>query len=93
MDRLPARFTSTKTNYDKMKFSSLNDLYIEQLKDLHSAETQLTKALPKMAKAASDPQLKAAFAGHLEETKQQLERLNKIGERLSKPRRVTHVPR
>jgi ferritin-like metal-binding protein YciE len=36
-----------------MKFSSLHDLYVEQLKDLHSAETQLTKALPKMAKAAT----------------------------------------
>jgi ferritin-like metal-binding protein YciE len=70
---------------DTMKFSSLNDLYIEQLKDLHSAETQLTKALPKMAKAASNPELKAAFTEHLEETKEQLVRLNKIGEKLSKP--------
>src|ERR1700730_10662036 len=70
---------------DIMKFSSLNDLYIEQLKDLHSAETQLTKALPKMAKAASSPELKAAFTEHLEETKEHLVRLNEIGEKLSKP--------
>ena len=66
-----------------MKFSTLNDLYIEQLKDLHSAETQLTKALPKMAKAAHSPELKAAFTRHLEETKKQLARLNEIGEKLS----------
>jgi ferritin-like metal-binding protein YciE len=67
-----------------MKFSSLHDLYIEQLKDLHSAESQLTKALPKMAKAATNPELKAAFTEHLEETKGQLARLNQIGEKLSK---------
>jgi ferritin-like metal-binding protein YciE len=67
-----------------MKFSSLNDLYLEQLKDLHSAETQLTKALPKMAKAANSPELKAAFTEHLEETKEQLARLNQIGEKLGK---------
>jgi ferritin-like metal-binding protein YciE len=67
-----------------MKFSSLNDLYLEQLKDLHSAETQLTKALPKMAKAANSPELKAAFTEHLEQTKEQLVRLNQIGEKLGK---------
>ncbi len=67
-----------------MKFSTLNDLYIEQLKDLHSAETQLTKALPKMAKAANSPELKAAFTKHLEETKEQLARLNEIGEKSNK---------
>jgi ferritin-like metal-binding protein YciE len=65
-----------------MKFSSLHDLYIEQLKDLHSAETQLTKALPKMAKAANTPELKSAFTAHLEETKEHLARLNQIGEEL-----------
>ena len=69
---------------DIMKFSSLHDLYIEQLKDLHSAETQLTKALPKMAKAANNPKLKSAFTDHLAETKEQLERLNEIGEKLNK---------
>src|ERR1700693_3335439 len=67
-----------------MKFSSLHDLYIEQLKDLHSAETQLTKALPKMAEAANTPELKSAFTEHLEETKEQLVRLNQIGEKLGK---------
>jgi ferritin-like metal-binding protein YciE len=67
-----------------MKFSSLHDLYIEQLKDLHSAETQLTKALPKMAEAAITPELKSAFTAHLEQTKEQLVRLNQIGEKLGK---------
>jgi ferritin-like metal-binding protein YciE len=65
-----------------MKFSSLQDLYIEQLKDLHSAESQLTKALPKMAKAATAPELKTAFTAHLKETEEQLLRLNQIGENL-----------
>ena len=68
-----------------MKFLSLHDLYLEQLKDLHSAETQLITALPKMAKAATTPQLKSAFTAHLTETKQQLVRLNKISTKLGKP--------
>src|ERR1700740_243671 len=68
-----------------MKFSSLHDLYLEQLKDLHRAETQLITALPKMAKAATTPQLKSAFTAHLTETKQQLVRLNKISTKLGKP--------
>jgi len=67
-----------------MKFSSLHDLYIEQLKDLHSAETQLTKALPIMAKAANTPELQSAFTAHLKETKEQLVRLNQIAEKLGK---------
>jgi ferritin-like metal-binding protein YciE len=68
-----------------MKFSSLNDLYLEQLKDLHSAETQLITALPKMAKSASTSELKSAFTAHLKETKEQLVRLNKISNKLGKP--------
>jgi ferritin-like metal-binding protein YciE len=67
-----------------MKFASLHDLYLEQLKDLHSAESQLTKALPKMAKAANSPELKSAFTEHLAETKEQLARLDEIGEKLKK---------
>jgi len=60
------------------KLKTLRDLYIEQLQDLHSAELQLTKALPSMAKAATDPTLKAAFEEHLEQTKIHLERLEGI---------------
>ncbi|HWA26520.1 MAG TPA: ferritin-like domain-containing protein [Lacunisphaera sp.] len=65
------------------KLNSLRDLYIEQLKDLHSAELQLTKALPDMAKAASDPALKAAFEEHLEQTKIHVERLEGICRQLN----------
>jgi ferritin-like metal-binding protein YciE len=58
-----------------MKLESLQELLIDELKDLYSAENQLVKALPKMAKAASSPELKAAFEEHLEETKEQVNRL------------------
>ena len=60
----------------------LEELLIDELKDLYSAENQIVKALPKMAKAASAPELKRAFERHLEETKRQVERLNQIGEQL-----------
>lgn len=58
-----------------MKIATLHDLYIDQLQDMHSAESQLIKALPKMAKAASHPKLREAFTNHLEETKEHLERV------------------
>jgi len=61
-----------------MPLDSLQKLFVEELKDLYSAENQLVKALPKMAKAASDPQLKAAFEEHLEVTRGQVERLETI---------------
>lgn len=71
-----------------MKLSTLKDLLIEELKDIHSAEMQLTKALPKMAKAASSPDLQQAFTDHLEETKKQVERLDSVFEKLgAKPGR------
>ena len=60
----------------------LEELLIDELKDLYSAENQIVKALPKMAKAASSPELKRAFERHLEETRRQVERLNQIGEQL-----------
>jgi len=63
-----------------MKLNTLKDLYIMELKDLFQAEKQLLKALPKMAKAASSPDLKAAFLEHLEQTKGQVERLTTIFE-------------
>jgi ferritin-like metal-binding protein YciE len=61
-----------------MKIASLHDLYVSELKDLYSAENQLVKALPKMAKAASSADLKAAFEDHLEVTRGQVERLEQI---------------
>lgn len=60
------------------KLNSLHDLLIDELKDLYSAETQLLKALPKMAKAASSPELKQAFEGHLEETEIHVDRLESV---------------
>jgi ferritin-like metal-binding protein YciE len=52
-----------------MELETLKDLYIHELKDLYSAETQIIKALPKMAKAASNEQLKAGFELHLKKRK------------------------
>jgi len=65
-----------------MVMESLQDLFVHDLKDLYSAEVQLTKALPKMAKAASEPALKEAFQTHLKETEVQIERLEKIFDEL-----------
>ena len=61
-----------------MAMQSLQDLYVDELKDLYSAEHQILKALPKMAKAATAPELKNAFNRHLEQTRQQVERLERI---------------
>ncbi|HYV37610.1 MAG TPA: DUF892 family protein, partial [Gemmataceae bacterium] len=61
-----------------MKLETLHDLYVDELKDLYNAENQLIKALPKMAHAANDPQLRTAFENHLEETRGQVHRLEQI---------------
>jgi len=58
--------------------SSLRELYVNELKGLLSAEKQLTKAIPKMAKAASSPKLRKGFEDHLEQTKGQVQRLERI---------------
>ena len=60
------------------KLSSLNDLLIDELKDLYDAEHQITKALPKMAKAASSAQLQNAFTSHLAETENHIKRLEQV---------------
>jgi ferritin-like metal-binding protein YciE len=65
-----------------MKLGSLHDLYVDELRDLYNAENQLLKALPKMAKAASSPDLKAAFEEHLVVTEGQVERLTRIFKQL-----------
>ena len=67
-----------------MKMKTLHDLLVDELKDLHSAEMQLTKALPKMAKAAQSPELKQAFLTHREQTQGQIERLQQAFEALGK---------
>jgi len=66
---------------------TLDDLFLETLKDIYYAEKQLVKALPKMAKAAQDPTLKQGFESHLEETEGHVERLERIFEILDKPAR------
>jgi len=61
-----------------MKIDSLRDLYVEQLKDLYSAENQILKALPRMADRASRPELKAAFQEHEQVTREQVRRLEQV---------------
>jgi ferritin-like metal-binding protein YciE len=68
-----------------MKLNTLEDLFLHELQDLYDAENQIAKALPKMSKAASSPELKRAFENHAEETKTQIERLTQIFEQLGKP--------
>ena len=65
-----------------MELNTLRDLYIDELKDLWSAEKQLVKALPKMAKAANDPELTKAFTTHLRQTERQVQRLEQIFEEI-----------
>ena len=70
-----------------MEMDNLRALYIEELKDLYSAEKQLVKALPKMAKAASSAKLRKGFEDHLRQTEGHVERLEEIFEELGvKPR-------
>ena len=61
-----------------MQLDSIQDVFADQLGDLRSAETQLTQALPKMANAALDPDLKQAFSEHLDQTRGHLERIDEI---------------
>ena len=61
-----------------MKVNSLKELYVEELKDTYDAEKQIVKALPKMVKAASTPELQKAFEAHLEQTKGHVQRLEQI---------------
>jgi ferritin-like metal-binding protein YciE len=65
-----------------MKIQSLQDLFVDELRDLYNAENQLVKALPKMAKSASATDLQEAIEEHLEQTKNHVERLEQIFEKL-----------
>jgi ferritin-like metal-binding protein YciE len=73
-----------------MELQTLKDLYIHELKDLFSAEKQLVKALPKMAKAASNKELADGFQEHLEQTKGHAQRLEQI---LSSQQQTTRGPK
>ena len=61
-----------------LKLESVEDLFLEELRDLYDAESQLLKALPKLAEAATAPALKMAFSQHLEETKGHVGRLDRV---------------
>ena len=65
-----------------MKLDNLRKLFVEELRDLYSAESQLVKALPKMAKGASSEELKQALEDHLEQTQGHVERLEEVFEQL-----------
>ncbi|HZR57525.1 MAG TPA: ferritin-like domain-containing protein [Terriglobales bacterium] len=65
-----------------MKENELRELYVKELRDLYSAENQLVKALPKMAKAATSDELKSAFEEHLQQTQGHVQRLETIFENL-----------
>jgi len=66
---------------------TLDDLFLDTLKDIYYAEKQIVKTLPKMAKAATSPELKAGFEKHLEETEGHVERLEQVFELIGKPAR------
>jgi ferritin-like metal-binding protein YciE len=67
-----------------VKLNTLEELYVDVLKDLYSAENQILKALPKMVKAASDAQLKEAFRTHERQTREHVARLDRISQDLGK---------
>jgi ferritin-like metal-binding protein YciE len=63
-----------------MPTKTLKDLFIHSLSDIYSAEKQMTKSLPKMARAATSPDLRSAFETHLEETQNQIKRIDQVVE-------------
>ena len=71
-----------------MPVKTVQDLFVEELRDIYSAEKQITKALPRMAKAATHPELKQAFELHLEQTRGQIERLDQVFEQLDTAKRA-----
>jgi ferritin-like metal-binding protein YciE len=68
-----------------MKLTTLEDLYVDQIRDMHNAEKQLVRALPSMAKAATSSELAVAITDHLEQTRVHVERLERILKSLDKP--------
>jgi ferritin-like metal-binding protein YciE len=69
-----------------MPLSTIKDLYIKELEDLYDAENQILQALPKMAQAASSPELRMAFEEHLQQTRGQVQRLDRIFQDIGAPR-------
>jgi len=69
---------------------TLHDAFLDELRDTYDAEKQLTKALPKMAKASTSPELRAAFEAHLEETRGHVDRLEQVFQSLDEKARGKH---
>jgi ferritin-like metal-binding protein YciE len=63
-----------------MPIKSVNDLFVHEISDTHNAEKQMTRSLPKLARASTDPELARAFEDHLQETRAQVDRLEQIAE-------------
>jgi ferritin-like metal-binding protein YciE len=74
--------TKSSKKKENMKLNTLEQLYVSELRDLYSAENQMLKALPKMARGTSSPELKDAFQKHLQQTKGHVERLEELFEQL-----------
>ena len=79
-----AALISTSEGGRIVKFNSLDELLVDQLQDLYDAENQLVKALPNMAKAASNSALRQGFEEHLQQTKGHVDRLEKVFKDLGK---------
>ncbi len=82
--------SATRRSPTIAKQGTLHDAFIEELRDTYDAEKQLLKALPKVAKAASSPDLRAAFEQHVQETRDQVERLNRVFESIGERPRGKH---
>ena len=72
------------------EMGTLHEAFVDELRDTYDAEKQLTKALPKMAKAANSPELREAIESHLEETRHQVERLEQVFESIEEKARGKH---
>jgi ferritin-like metal-binding protein YciE len=75
-----------------MPSKTLDDLFLEEIKDLYDSEKRLTKALPKLAKASTNDRLRGAFESHLAETQEHVRRLEQIFKHLDKPARAKKCP-
>jgi ferritin-like metal-binding protein YciE len=79
-----------KESHAMAESGTLHDAFLDELKDAYDAEKQLTKALPKLAKAATSPELRAAFETHLEETRGHVDRLERVFEALDERAKGKH---
>jgi ferritin-like metal-binding protein YciE len=90
MMSLLSTLITTMENMNMAESGTLHDAFIDELRDTYDAERQLLKALPKLAKASTSPELRAAFESHLEETRGQVERLEQVFQGLDEKVRGKH---